>query len=376
MNSTHFYFSLTNNTPKRANQMMEFLTDRKHLSISEKYFWSSNVEQYFHKLFNKITLCPIVADECTVGVKFKVKEVVKSLSILAIIYTCIHTVCLMVYPFFASETESFLNIWSIEMNIIMTFATTLTILIETQMTHGYLIDFLLLKQKIEHDLRILCASKEFEVQQYTAMKIYTRILIGFTIFSVLVFIMNAYRYSIEMLIYTFCLVVLKIVGQCRLFQHQLFTGTLHLYIKLIRIKYEQCVGNINQHEAMARLQNCRHFTMNSRKIFNELILSIRVFATIYRMANLVNKIFGVSILVLLLQEFVQLLTLTFWVYLKLYHHDFDGITGLQNKNSFIEQIMMSCFASDFAFRSCTSKFCHVLHIHFTLFSMRKLFERN
>lgn len=306
---------------------MEFITERKESSTSENFLWSSKVEIFFHKFYNKITFCPIVIVRSEAGIKVKINKMMRVLAIIALIYACIHMGSLMVFPFFTDETDALLNTWSIEMNIIMIFSTTLTVLIETQMTHTYLTDFLLLKQKIEHDLRNLCDPKQFEVEQYTSMKIYTRILIFFCIFTMTVYILNIYRYSIIMVIFTCCLAMPRIFGQLRSFQHQLFTRTLYVYIKLVRIKCEECIRNINQNEAMARVQNSRHFTMNSRKVFNELILSIRIYATIYRMAHLVNRIFGFSLLVLLLQDFVQLLTFIFWVYLKLYLHQMNDITG-------------------------------------------------
>lgn len=262
----------------------------------------------------------------TAGIKVKINKMMRVLAILMIIYACVHMSCLMVYPFFTDEPEALLSLWSIEMNIVFIFATTLIILIETQITHIHLTEFLLLKQKIEHDLRILC-----ETEQYASMKMHTRIFVCFNIFTAIVDIMNLYRYSIETMIFLCCLTVPKIFCQLRSFQHQLFTGMLHVYIKLVRIKFEECIRNINQNEAMTRaLQNHRHFTMNSKKIFNELILSIRIFTTIHRMAHLVNKIFGWSLLVLLMQNFIQLLTFIFWVYLKLYRRDLADITGLMN----------------------------------------------
>lgn len=338
---------------------MEFFTERKQLS--------SKVEIFLYKFYNKITFCPIVISHGALGIKVKINQMMRVLAIFALIYACMHMSSLLVYPFFTSETEALLNTWSIEMNIIMIFSTTLTILIETQMTHTYLTDFLLLKQKIEHDLRILCDPKQFENEQYKSMKIYTRILFCFSIFTVIVFILNIYRYSMMMVIFTCCLGMARIFGQLRSFQHQLFTGTLHVYIKLVRIKCEECIRNINQNEAMARVQNSRHFTMNSNKIFNELILSIRIFANIYRMTHLVNKIFGFSLLVLLLQDFIQLLTFIFWVYLKLYLHQLNDITGLRNSTDIYWPMVnvIVLFTFGFYFRHFTSKFVHILHHHST-----------
>lgn len=319
-----------------TSQKMEFSAETKVLSISEKFLWSSKVEIFFHKFFNKITFCPIVIVHSEAGIKVKINKIMRVLAIIALIYACIHMGSLMVYPFFTHESEALLNTWSIEVNIIMIFSITLTILIETQMTHTYLTDFLLLKRKIEHDLRVLCDPRQFEIEQYASMKIYTRILFCFSTLTVIVYILNVYRYSVMLVIFTCCLAIPRIFGQMRSFQHQLFTRTLHVYIKLVRIKCEECIRHINQNEAMARVQNSRHFTMNNKQMFNELILSIRIFATIYQMAHLVNKIFGFSLLVLLLQDFVQLLTFVFWVYLKLYLHQLHDITGLMKIYCFIK----------------------------------------
>lgn len=309
---------------------MEFFTERRNLSISEKYLWSSKVELFFYKIYNKITFSPIVFDvPSSGGIQLKINKMMRVFAIIALIYACVHMSALMVYPFFTDETEAFLNTWSIEMNLIPIFSTTLTILIETQVKHKYLSEFLLLKQKVEHDLRILCDPKQFELEQYTSMKIYTRILFWFSIFTVIVYIMNIHRYSIVMVVFTCCLAMPRIFGQLRSFQHQLFTRTLHVYIKLIRMKCQESIQMINQNEEMARVQNFRHFTMSSKMIFNDLILSIRISATVYRMAFMVNKMFGFSILVLFLQDFIQLLTFVFWVYLKLYMYQLNDITGLK-----------------------------------------------
>lgn len=313
---------------------MEFFTERKDLSISEKYSWSSKVEMFFYTFYNKITLSPVViGTRSSGGIELKISKVMRVFAMLAIIYACVHMVCLMVYPFFTDETEAFLNIWSIEMNIIPIFSTTLTILIESQIKHNYLTEFLLLKQKIERDLRILCDPKQFEFEQYTSMKIYTRILFCFSVFTVIVYIMNIYRFSIVMVIFTCCLAMPRIFGQMRSFQHQLFSRTLHVYIKLLRMKCQESIRTIKQSEELARERNCRHFTMNTKLIFNELILSIRILAAIYRMAFMVNKMFGFSILVLFLQDFIQLLTFVFWVYLKLYLYQLNDITGWEKHPS-------------------------------------------
>lgn len=312
---------------------MEFYTERKDLSISEKYSWSSRVEIFFYKFYNKITLSPIVIGKhSSGGIELKISKVMRVLGALALIYACVHMTCLMVYPFFTDETAAFLNIWSIQMNIIPIFSTTLIILIDTQIKHSYLTEFLLLKQKIERDLRILCDPKQFEFEQYTSMKIYTRILFSFSIFTVIVFILNIYRYSVVMVLFTCSLAMPRMFCQLRSFQHQLFTRTLHVYIKLLRMKCQESIRMINQSEQMARDQNCRYFTMNSKMIFNELILSIRILASIYRMAFMVNKMFGFSILSLFLQDFIQLLTFVYWVYLKLYLYQLNDITGWEKTN--------------------------------------------
>lgn len=312
----------------KSPQIMEFFTERKDLPISEKYQWSSKVEMCFYKFYNKITFSPVVFDvHDTEGIKLKLNKMKRVLAVIVFIYSSVHMVCLMVYPFYTDETDAFLNVWSIEMNIIPILSTTLTILIEAQTKHVYLSEFLLLKQKVEHDLRILCDANQFEMEQYASMKMYTRIVFGFSAFSVIVYILNIHRYSVVMVIFTCCLAIPRIFGQLRSFQHQLFTRTLHIYIKLIRMKCQELIGMMNQNEEVARAQNCRHFTMNSKLIFNELISSIRILSTIYRMAIMVNKMFGFSILVLFLQDFIQLMTFIFWVYLKLYLYQLNDITG-------------------------------------------------
>lgn len=309
---------------------MELFTERRRneLSISEKFLWSSKVEIFFYKFYNTITLCPIVIVESAAGIKFQYNKTMNILSILMLIYACVHVGTLMAYPFFTNEMEALFSIWSIEINIILLFATTSSILIETRLTHIFLTDFLILKHKIEHDLRILCDPKQFEMEQYSSIKIYTRILLGYAIFSYIVFVLNIYRYGVVTVAFHCLLALPRIFCTFRSFQHQLFTGTLHVYIKLVRIKCEECIQNINQNESMARLQNCRHFTMNSTKMFNELLLSLRIFTTIHRMADLVNKLFGFSLLVLLVQDFLQLLTFIFWVYVKLYRRNLESIIGL------------------------------------------------
>lgn len=307
---------------------MEFITERKNLSMSEKYSWSSKVEIFLYKFFNKITLSPILIGKHSAGgIELKISKVMRIIGVFAFIFACVYMSTLMVYPFYTDESDEFLNVWSLEMNIVPIFSTTLTILVESQIKHSYLTKFLLLKQKIERDLRILCDPAQFEFEQYTSMKVFTRILFSFSIFTVIVYILNVNRYSIYMVLFTCCLAVPRIFGQMRSFQHQLFTRTLHVYIKLLRMKCQESIRKINQCEESAREQNCRHFTMDSKMIFNDLILSIRTFATIYRMAYMVNRMFGFSILALFLQDFIQLLTFVFWVYLKLYLYQLNDITG-------------------------------------------------
>lgn len=101
----------------------------------------------------------------------------------------------------------------------------------------------------------------------------------------------------------------------------------------MRIQLDSCIREINYNESLARQLKQRHFSMDTEKIFTNLKHSMNGFHLIFRMTSLVNKMFGLSLLVNLLSAFVQLLSNLFLIYRKLYLEDLVGLHG-NNKTQF------------------------------------------
>lgn len=307
---------------------MKILTKRKPQSTSEKFAWSRRVETMFYKFFRIITVGPISFQQSSSGIRVKFEKKSRILVIIVIIFVFFYFLMMICLRIWVYPRISVLNVWSVVTNISLTFLTTLIILIETQFTAAYLTEMLFLKQKTENDLRTLCNNEQFEHEKYSSVNIYMRMLAYFLMLAFLVDILSGYGLDNLSQFYCRWLFFPRIFNRFRSFQHRLITGTLYSYIKLVRIKVEECINNIERNESAARQQKLPYFTMDSKRIFNDLNLSMRIFTSISRMTYLVNNTFRVSLFMVFFQDFMQLLTHTFWIYSKLFRQDLDGIFGI------------------------------------------------
>lgn len=296
-------------------------------SISGKFLWATKIENSLYKFYKIITCCPISIVHTSTGMNVKFEKSTRLWGLFAMFIVFIYISLLFTSRILLSDTLHILSVYSATLNIMLIFAMCLVSLIESQFLYKFFIDFLYLKQKSERELLILCRNL-FEKEKFLFIKRYWRMMLTVQIFMMFVEIVIVIRGDNLYRFYCSWLFLPRQFIRFRCLQHTLYTGTLHTYIKLIRLKIEECIGIIDKNEFMARQQNRHEFTMNSRKIFNDLNQSMRLFNSIYRMTYLVNKMFGWSLLVLTFEIFTSLMINLFWIYLKLTRQEFYTIPGL------------------------------------------------
>lgn len=306
---------------------------QKHATISDKFKWAVQKEYFLIKCFKILTACPISITRDSHGIKSKFEKSIRFWSFFAIILTILYFIGIIILRFFfIHSSEHDFGLLSEAINICGFMLTCLTIIIETQFTYRELNEFILLKEKLEQELQTLCRRELFENQKYLLIGNYWRSLIVFQIIAWLAEILNIFSLQKNQMwrFYCCCLVIPIMITRFRYFQHRLYTGTLHSYIKMIRIKFDRCNKEIDPNGFSARHRNQKCFTLNTKKIFTDFNLSMSVFSSISQMASLVNRMFGVSLLMSLLGNFVQLLSNLFWIYMKLHREDLAGLTGLKD----------------------------------------------
>lgn len=323
---------------------------RKHATISDKFEWAVQKEYYLIKIFKILTACPISITRDSHGLKSKFERSVRFWTFFAIILTILYFIGITILRvFFIHSSENDFGFLSEAINICGYMLTCLAIIIETQFTYREFNEFILLKEKLEQELQTLCRRELFENQKYLFINNYWRSLIVFQLIAWLAEILNIFSLQKNQLwrFYCCCLVIPIMLTRFRCFQHRLYTGTLHSYIKMIRMKFDGCIKEIDPNGFSASHRNQKRFTLNTKKIFTDFNLSMSVFSSISQMASLVNRMFGVSLLMSLLGNFVQLLSNLFWIYMKLHREDLAGLTGLEDHctNAFVFNFLLNlvCF---------------------------------
>lgn len=301
-------------------------------SVYRKFQWATKIENLLYRFFNFITICPIDfsqnSDQNRIKIKFK--RYSRFFSILGMAAIFLYVSAILIVRIFIFHSESELSIWNEVTNLCGITFTCLIILIETQLTHQHFANFLHLKQKTENDLLELCYRERFQHEKYLYMKNYWRILLAFQLIAWTTEAINIIDMNTDRVLRFYCCSVMIpiMIMRFRCFQHRLYTSTMNFYIKMIRLKIEDSINDIENNESLARQQNRKQFTMNSQRIFNDLNLSMKIFTSIFRMTCLVNKMFGFSLLMNIFESFIQLLSNLFWIYSKLYHEDTTNVSGL------------------------------------------------
>lgn len=301
----------------------------KPLSISAKFLWSTRIEKFLHKFYKTITVCPISIIQSSGDIKLKFEKSIRIYSIIVIVFVLIYLSLMIILRIIFFEPLTTLKVYTVTMNIGPIFLTCFIILIETQFTHRYFTDFMFLKQKTENELITLCCYETFECEKYSFIKKHWRKLLAIQILAISLEVLIISQRGPFWRFWSGWLIMPRVFSRFRCFQHQLYTETLHLYIKLIRMKVEKCIAIIDNNEFLARQQNRQQFTMNSKQMFKDLTSSMRIFTSIYRMTYSVNRMFGFSLLIFFFEGFVQLVSNLFWIYLKLLYQDLGNISGLR-----------------------------------------------
>lgn len=307
---------------------MTIFTSQK--PISKNFQWATKIESFLYTFFRLITICPVYIAQNTDRLETKFKKSTRFFALLGIVVIFLYVAGIVILRIFVLNSKSELSIWNEVTNICGITITCLVILIETQFTYEHFADFLYLKEKTENDLLTLCYREVFENEKYLYIRCYWRILITFQLIAWTTEVINILDIQRDPLwrFYCFSLIIPIMITRFRCFQHRLYTSTLNFYIKMIRLKIEDSINDIDNNEALARQQRCQQFNMNSRKIFIDLNLSMHIFTSIFRMTYLVNKMFEFSLLMNIFENFIQLLSNLFWIYTKLYHENTENISGL------------------------------------------------
>lgn len=308
---------------------MTIATIVKETIHSKEFLWAKNIEKVLFTFFKIITVCPISIVDSPSGIKVKFNKSIRLWAFTVIVLILLYVFVTIILRVFLINVPSSLNIWNESANVFGIIITCLVTLIETQITYQYLTDFLFLKRKIENELLTLCHRKRFDVEKFLFIRRYWITLTIFQGVALSMEISNIIRIKDDALWRFHCgwLIVPITITRLRCFQHRLYTGTLQLYVKLVRIKIEDCISEIKLNESLARQQKRNNFTMNSKSILKDLNLSMCVFTSIYQMTHLINKMFGFSLLMNIFENFIQLLSNLFWIYSKLFYQDLDNLSG-------------------------------------------------
>lgn len=304
-------------------------------SVFRNFQWATKIENLLYKFFNFITICPIDftqhSDRNRMKTNFKSSS--RFFAILGIIAIFLYVSAILMVRIFIFQSDSELSIWNEVTNLCGITFTCLIILIETQLTHRHFANFLHLKQKTENDLLELCYRERFQREKYLYVRNYWRLLLAFQLIAWTTEAVNIIDMKKDRVLRFYCcsVIIPIMIMRFRCFQHRLYTSTMHFYIKMIRLKIEDSINDIENKESLARQQNRKQFTMNSQQIFNDLNLSMKIFTSLFRMTCLVNKMFGFSLLMNIFEGFIQLLSNLFWIYSKLYHEDTRNVSGLRLK---------------------------------------------
>lgn len=308
---------------------MTIITGQNQILFSKRTRWSSEIESTFLKFYDIITISPVRVVKTSVGLKSILSKSAQLWSLFAIFGILIYIAIIAILRVFWAHGKAELGVWSEVTDVCSVMIPCLVILIETQFTQKYFADFLLLKQKTEHELLALCNREIYEHEKYTHLKSYQKMILIFFIFAWVTEIIYLFDTETDLLFrfYSWSLLLPITFTRLRFFQHRLLTNSLIFYLKMIRIKIQNAIDDISGREALAREQRLFQFTVNSRKTFNDLNEAMRIFTSIFRMTDLMNQMFGISLLIIIFEIFTQMLFYVFWLYSKLYHEDLNNLEG-------------------------------------------------
>lgn len=289
--------------------------------------WANNIEYFIQKFFSTITACPVKITRDPLHIKIKFIHSIRYISFVVILSIFIYLLTIIIVRIFCINPSSNLNIWNESSNLCLVLSTCLAIFIETQFTYGKFLQFLSLQQKTERDLSMLCTREMFDGEKYLFIKQYWKLLISFQIFEWILDLWHLFRIWNDPLWLFHCISMMlpTMFTRLRCLQHRFYTSTIYFYVKLIRIQIQQHEYEIESKESLAKLQGQKEFVLNSVKLYHDLCLSKRIFTSIFQMTHLVNKMFGFSLLMNVIENFVQLLSNLFWIYTKLHRQQLEHL---------------------------------------------------
>lgn len=296
---------------------------------SKQFLWATKTENKLFDLFNLITICPLQIDRNSTKTKIKYRKSSRLFAILAINLILLYICGIVIIRVFYLNSQSELRIWSEVLNVCGIFMTCLIIIIETQFTYKYFSDFLHMKENIEIELKSLCCRNLFETEKFLYIKDFWRYLLFSQILGTTIDIVNLINIRRDTVwrFYVACFILPITINRFRNFQHQLYTKTLNFYIKMIRVRIEQSINDLDNNGVLVKQQYQQQFNMINEKIFNDLKSSMHIFTCIFRMTCIVNKILGFSLLIRILSVLVHLFSSLFWIYSKIYFDDLQNVTG-------------------------------------------------
>lgn len=298
---------------------------------TETFLWATKFEFIILKFFQVITASPI-------NIKLRYSILCATfekpllcwswiIAILIFLYALI--VCLLQLFCIIPISFSFLGIWNVSCDFFATILTCIVIFIETRYTYQLFIRFLYTKRVIECQLVKLCGRDLFDIEKYRCIQRYFRILSGFLIVVLMLEIFNITRTLGDQLwlFYCLCQMIPLTYTRLRCLQHCFFTCTIHLYVKLVRIQVDRYIREIEHKTTMAKEQQIQYFILNSKSVFSDLCLIEKIFNSIYQMTFLTNRMFRLSLLSNVIENFIQLLSNMVWIYVKLHNKDLDHLIG-------------------------------------------------
>lgn len=301
----------------------------KSHSKSSEESWTSKTEYFIQKFFLIITACPVRINKNPAHLKVEFVKSIRYYSFIIILLIIVYLLTIIILRVFCLHPSSDLGVWNESSNLTFVLSTCLVIFIETQFTFKPFMRFLLIKQDTERDLLMLCSDQKFDNEKYQLVKEYWKLLITFQAFSLILDLWNLFRIRNDILwfFYCCCLMLPTMFTRLRCFQHRFYTSTIHFYVKLVRIKMQQYVLEMEFKERLAKEQGQKEFSINGVRFLKDLYLSKRIFTSAFQMAYLVNKMFGFSLLMNVIENFVQLLCNLFWIYSKLHRQELDHLPG-------------------------------------------------
>lgn len=304
---------------------------------SEEFSWATKQEYLLLKFFKIITACPVeIVRDCR-NIQAKFKKSLTLWTVLVLILT-ISYICgaVILRIFLIDSSKSDVSFWSEATHFCGFMSACLVILIESYATHECFSEFIMLNGIMENELKIVCCRELYEREKYLFIRNFRRKFVIFQLLTWTAELLNILSIQSDP-VWKFCcltLVLPIIFTRIRCFQHRLCTGILNIYVKLIRMKFGKCTKSIDYKEILAREQNQKRFMLTTTQIRITFNQSMQAYHRIFQMTALVNKMFGYSIFIILLVNFLQLLLNLIWIYWNLYELDLNGLPGMVAFNQF------------------------------------------